>query len=82
MMQECSTDRFVIEGDSCPAPIINSFTPMSGKNAAREYCLPLSLTIMHSACIFHTYKHIECTVHVVYIAEVHVYPYIFVKHLK
>ncbi len=33
VMQECSTDRFVIEGDNSPAPVINSFTPMSGKNA-------------------------------------------------
>ena len=29
VMQECSTaDSFVIEGDNCPAPVINSFTPM------------------------------------------------------
>ena len=32
VMQECSTDIFVTEGNNCPAPVINSFTPMSGKN--------------------------------------------------
>ncbi|XP_064398635.1 plexin-B1-like isoform X2 [Halichondria panicea] len=29
VMQECS-NTFITEGDSCPAPVINSFTPMSG----------------------------------------------------
>ncbi|XP_064383417.1 uncharacterized protein LOC135332039 isoform X3 [Halichondria panicea] len=30
VIQECSTDSFFIEGDKCPAPVINSFTPMYG----------------------------------------------------
>ncbi len=30
VMQECS-NSFITEGGSCPAPVINSFTPMSGK---------------------------------------------------
>ncbi len=29
--QECS-NSFVIKGDNCPAPVINSFNPISGKN--------------------------------------------------
>ncbi|XP_064388277.1 hepatocyte growth factor receptor-like isoform X2 [Halichondria panicea] len=29
VMQECS-NSFITEGDNCPAPVINSFTPMSG----------------------------------------------------
>ncbi len=29
--QECS-NSFVIKGDNCPAPVINSFTPISGKS--------------------------------------------------
>ena len=35
VMQECS-NSFITEGDNCPAPVINSFTPMSGKHAC--YC--------------------------------------------
>ncbi|XP_064387556.1 uncharacterized protein LOC135335860 isoform X4 [Halichondria panicea] len=30
VMQECSNTSFITEGNNCPAPVINSFTPMSG----------------------------------------------------
>ena len=36
MTQECS-NSFVIEGNNCPAPVINSFTPMSGNNYAHAH---------------------------------------------
>ncbi len=32
VMQECS-NTFITEGNTPPPPVINSFTPMSGKNA-------------------------------------------------
>ncbi len=53
--QECS-NSFVTEGDNCPAPVINSFDPMSGKNRVRVTCSPL-LSLLIDVIQIECYAH-------------------------